>query len=198
MEKYYTIYDIITGLKPEYLKTKEELEALKKYLEVLAKNSDIDFFVQTAGVNYPRILYYMRKTGKTSVIISGSGILQRFIPHVAPMPLGKDSDIYFVPEANVHTNDKEHFSADIEKILNSEFVQNINFNKNFGDSVICIDSGFIRFSNGDESLVYGVNGIIECSEIDLFSYGIPQSELPEYHAKTIEKNKCLEKAKWNY
>ena len=195
MEKYYTIYDIIIGLRPEYLKTKEELEALKKYLEILVKNRDVDFFVQTAGVDYPRMLYYMHKTVKTSTILGVDDIFKRFIPHQAPMPLGQDYDIYFVPEADVYIKNKKQFSADVEKILNSEFVQNINFEKKFGDSDISIDSGFVRFSNGDESLVYGVNGVIQSSEIDLLCYGIPQSVLPEYHVEMIEKNKSLKKVK---
>ncbi len=64
MEKYYTIFDIVSGLRPEYLKTKEELESLKKYLEIFIKNVDIEFFINTS-LGDPNMLYRMYRTGFT-------------------------------------------------------------------------------------------------------------------------------------
>lgn len=64
MEKYYTIFDIVSGLRPEYLKTKEELETLKKYLEIFIRNVDIEFFINTS-LGDPNMLYRMYCTGFT-------------------------------------------------------------------------------------------------------------------------------------
>lgn len=64
MGKYYTIFDIVSGLRSEYLKTKEELETLKKYLEIFIRNVDIEFFINTS-LGDPNMLYRMYRTGFT-------------------------------------------------------------------------------------------------------------------------------------
>lgn len=198
MEKYYTIFDIISGLRLEYLKTKEELESLKKYIEILCKNIDIEFFVNAGGYDYPNILYRLYRTGLTSVERRSDGKYGRFIPHAAPEKVEKVGSIYFVPEKRVFVKDDEEFSSGIDKILNSDFTKSIYFEKNFGDFRLRIDSCWISFGNSDVDFICHAckdDYSIVSSQFDLLSYEIPQSELSDYHVEKIEKNKSLKKMK---
>ena len=195
MEKYYTIFDIINGLKPEYLKTKEELESLKKLLKICNKNINVDFYLQTfAGIDHPNILYFMHKTGLIDVLTNG--MFGRGISYKFPMHVIKNNDVYRIPEESVFIMDSALFSSKIDGILNCDFTQNIGFKKSIGNFEIDIDGNYINFSNGMHSLMYPVNSeeySIPSSKVGLLSYEIAQSELPEYHVSMIEKNKCLKK-----
>ena len=198
MEKYYTIFDIISGLRPEYLKTKEELESLKKYLEIMAKNEDIEFYINTKGFNYPNMFYRLYHTGLISIEKRPDSIFRRIIPHKAPEKIEKVGDVYVVPEKHVLVKDEIQFSDQIDKILNSEFAQNINFDKDFGDFSLRIDSCWINFGNSDENFICHAckdDYSIVSSQFDLLSYEIPQSELSDYYVEKIEKNKSLKKIK---
>ena len=194
MEKYYTIFDIINGLKPEYIKTKEELEALKRFVKVCSKNLGVDFFLQAFdGIGQPKLLYYMRKTGLIDdLAYKFSGNISRSFP----IKLMKRNNVYYIPEKNVYINNYPLFDAMIDDILNCDFAQNISFRKNIGNFVIDIDSNYINFSDGNKSLMYPVNNDsyrVPSSKVGLLSYEVAQSELPKYHVSMIEKNKSLKK-----
>lgn len=196
MGKYYTIFDIISGLRPEYIKTKKDLEDLKRFVEVATKE-DIRFSIQTHGYINPIFLYQLRRTGLLGMLMNGDGKIGRFIPHVPPKELEKYGNIYSIPDKFVHITNEVDFSNGVDKILNSEFAQNINFKGEIGDLSFFIDSGYISLKYGSVNLYYSVseNFTIKSSEIKLLSYEIPQSELPDYHVEMIEKNKSLKKIK---
>ena len=197
MKKYYTILDIISGLRPEYIKTKEELESLKKYLEIFIRNVDIEFFINTE-LGDPYMLYRVYRTGLTNIVKKPNGKFGRIIPHNAPEEVEKVGDIYVIPDQHVLVNNDIEFSNNVDKILSSEFAQNISFDKKFGDFRLHIDSNWISFGDSNESFTGHVsddNYSIMPSQFDLLSYEIPQSELSDYHVEKIEKNKSLKKMK---
>jgi hypothetical protein len=195
MSKYYTILDIISGLRPEYIKTKEELESLKKYLEIFIRNVDIEFFINTE-LGDPYMLYRVYRTGLTNIVKKSNGKFGRIIPHNAPEKVEKVGNIYVIPDQHVLVNNDIEFSNNVDKILSSEFAQNISFDKGFGDFRLHIDSNWISFGDSNESFTGHVsddNYSIMPSQLDLLSYEIPQSELSDYHVEKIEKNKSLKK-----
>lgn len=197
MEKYYTIFDIISGLRPEYLKTKEELESLKKYLEIIIRNVDIDFFINTE-LGDPYMLYRMYRTGLTNIVKKPNGRFGRIIPDNTPEKVEKVGNIYVIPAQHVLVRDDVEFSNKVDKILTSEFVQNISFDKEFGDFKLRIDSCWIGFGNSDKDFICHAckdDYSVISSQFDLLSYEIPKSELPDYHVEKIEKNKSLKKIK---
>lgn len=197
MSKYYTIFDIISGLRPEYIKTKEELESLKKYLEIFIRNVDIEFFINTE-LGDPYMLYRVYRTGLTNIVKKSNGKFGRIIPHNAPEKVEKVGNFYVIPDQHVLVNNDIEFSNNVDKILSSEFAQNISFDKEFGDYRLHIDSNWISFGDSNESFTGHVsddNYSIMPSQLDLLSYEIPQSELSDYHVEKIEKNKSLKKIK---
>jgi len=197
MGKYYTIFDIVSGLRPEYLKTKEELETLKKYLEIFIRNVDIEFFINTS-LGDPNMLYRMYRTGFTNVVKKPNGMFGRIIPHNAPEEIKKVGNIYVISDQHVLVKDDIGFSNKVDKILSSEFTQNISFDKEFGDFRLRIDSCWISFGNSDEAFTCHAckdDYSVISSQFDLLSYEIPQSELPDYHVERIEKNKSLKMIK---
>ena len=148
MSDYYTILDIISGLRPEYLKTKERLNDLKKFLEVYVKSGDIDFLLassdsQTENDSYSALLYRMVYTGVKS-IKNGEGKVGRLVPHTAPELVQKVGNIYVISDQHVLVKDDISFSSEVDKILNSSFSKNIDFSKDFGDFRLHIDSNWIK------------------------------------------------------
>lgn len=197
MGDYYTILDIISGLRPEYLMTKERLNDLKKFLEVYIRNVDIDFIISTK-LGDSHMLYQMHRTGLTNIVQKPDGKFGRIIPHKAPVSVEKVGNIYVISDQHVLVKDDISFSEAVDKILNSNFSKNIDFSKDFGDFRLCIDSNWINFGNSDEVFTGHVsddNFSILPSQLDLLSYSIKKSELPDYHAEAIDKVLSLKKLK---
>lgn len=194
MEKYYTVFDIISGLRPEYLKTKKQLELLKNYLE-LEKNMDINFFIRTQEIQEPCMLYYLYRTDLLGNLSNGEGKLKRIIPHHAPEKLIKINNIYSIPDKHVLIKDEKEFSNEIKKILNSDFVQEIEFERSIEDYKIEIHASYMTFKKGNNSITYTIDDKLKShnSELDILNYEISELMLPEYHADKIEETKILKK-----
>ena len=196
MEEYYTISDIISGLKPEYLKTKEELKSLKKYLNIFLKNLDIDFYVQTNGFDYPKMFYKVCFMVKSDELTKIDNMLGKNVFYKSPVYVRKIGNMYIVPDQHVLVIDDIKFSNKVDEILNCEFIKNINYNNVFDNFRLNIDSNCISFGNSDKSFnVDASKGDFSVLSFpnELLSYEINQSLLPEYYIETIEKNKCLKK-----
>ena len=197
MSEYYTFLDIIIGLKPEYLEFKKRLEGLKKYLEIYVKNVDLNFYVVTDGFISPRIVYSVLYNGKTSMLKSDNGAVG-LLPDLVYECIKKAGNIYIIPYVHALVVDDVKFSSQVDKILGSKFVKNINFNKRFDKFELYIDSNRICFGNSNESFIYFIDNddySILSSQQDLLSYKIARTELPDYYVSVIEKNKCLKKIK---
>ena len=202
MGDYYTILDIISGLRPEYLKTKEMLNDLKKFLEVYVRSADIDFLLSPCDSpvenSLQTALSYRMVYSGVKKVKNGEGNVGRLIPHKAPVSVEKVGNIYVIPDQHVLVKDDILFSEAVDKILNSEFSKNISFSKSFGDFELRIDSNWISFGDSNESFTGHVSDdrySIAPSQLDLLSYSIKKSELPDYHAEVIDKTLSLKRFK---
>lgn len=218
-KNYYTVIDIIFGLRPYYLDNEKQLKILKDLCYSLDKNvSDFYFYIEKNGIT-PQIYCKFIQNLKSlrglvtylqhgnNIYINGKSISKLNTNYDGSYFI--DSDFYSV---KIKKEDSEHFSLLVSQILNSEFVNNLKLVHYYDDkfpgiyiepSRLVIDSCLFfepvslqYVPNTDKILVTGTKETTVYKEMIAYilNYKIPKELLSEYIIKLIENSDIDKKA----
>ena len=192
--KYYTLFELINGLRPSYKELNSDLKKLKKFIRLPKNYIDINFY------------QYNINRGVIDYVLEGTlfdNIKNIFIDNPYNGKVYKKYSNYIFTHDNIRLNNKYFFNKFVREILESDFVNNITYERRKNLKRLKITPSIIEFSIERESgsIVFIYDCIndkyiynqfdCEFTMPDMLGMLIDKDELSQFHVDTIEKNKSL-------
>ena len=189
MKDYYTLKEVILGLRKEQLKIANKLSELKKYINVCEKKYD-NAHLELNGIFrleycYLKKISYFQKILNLLLWNSESKYRDHNISNSLKF---NDEKIYFTDSIFVNIKDKEIFMKEFDSILNDEFIQIImsNDRKNH----ISFEDQFLSFSHDSVYFYRNYNSLrnTKSNILDYNSYNDIISITLYYRYKSIREH----------
>ena len=218
----YTYKEILLGLREEYLKNQQRLDALKKYVSLDNKKEyeEYGFFVFNDGKDkYVELALRQRQSVIVKLIETLSnkiiGESDKKTTCIAHEFNGEMRYMTFPNSKNYSINDMNSLMADADRVLGSEFVQKIATGKKYFEdddyafklspSNILVDTGyhkadypparFLYTPDHDILTIIAYDDPLYIEHVNnVFGYEIPADVLTEYHREIIDNSEDKDKA----
>jgi len=156
MKDYYTLKEILLGLRNEQLKLATKLQKLEKYLNIsdTKKYQNVEFHIN--GIKNLSYSYLYKTNPSTKLFDLLTGNFQEALKGyftIGNVFLNENNDYYINHDAiNINKIYQEKFTKNVNEILNSEFVKNI-----IKDIFIKENQYIPRLSIGNNTKYYNEN-----------------------------------------
>lgn len=215
MNNSYSFKDILFGLRDEYLLLQQQLDTLKKYINLEENNlEDISFYLshQYSEDEVKMLCTLYDKKSKIEKKLEWIKIQLGIYPKYRSSYINENNGEYVIekyPEI-IDKDKKQEFNQSVFYIFNTEFVKNvryINSGTGYNDiPFLSLHPSYIYLSQnkyaslefnpckGDYISLYSFRGLLSKDKMEnMFNMEFSKERFPEYYQNLIENSSYIDK-----